>query len=426
MTDQTSRRRKWDQEDNSSEPVTKIAKTETSNEEPIDPMKAASLAAARLNALYAIKKTTGSPTADTKQTGTPPPPPPTTNKEEFSKKIEINDLKNRYMLTRGATQSEIAQETGAEITTRGKYYPDANLATEKEPPLYLYISASTQESLDQAVSKVNDLIENAKVPTPGQHGSFRRPPHEHNNNNNVDDDHQNNGYSQYTDKDNSRSPYERPQRKFYEENVLIGIPEGPHYNVRAKIVGPQGAYVKHISSVTGCRIQVRGKGSGFYEQDTGKESEEPLYMHISTPRQEMLPKAVQLAKDLIGTIKEEVEQRNQSGARGYNRGYHPNPHHSKGNYQQYQQNYDYQGYGVESQHAGTNNTTNDQAYSAHDYSQYDYYGQQQYDPAYYNQYYQYYQQQPTGSSNGEQSSTPTSTGGESSPSYNSVPPPSQY
>lgn len=35
------------------------------------------------------------------------------NEGEFVKDITINDLKNRYMLTRGATQTQIQQETGA-------------------------------------------------------------------------------------------------------------------------------------------------------------------------------------------------------------------------------------------------------------------------------------------------------------------------
>lgn len=35
------------------------------------------------------------------------------NESEFVKDIPINDLKNRYMLTRGATQAQIQQETGA-------------------------------------------------------------------------------------------------------------------------------------------------------------------------------------------------------------------------------------------------------------------------------------------------------------------------
>ncbi|CAO3589452.1 unnamed protein product [Absidia cylindrospora] len=338
------------------------------------------------------------------------------------------------MLTRGPTQVEITEETGAEITTRGKYYPDANLATEKEPPLYLFISAANQESLDQAVSKVNELIETATVPTPGPPASNHR--HDQNSNKTEGND------TQYGDRNNNnngsysnRPPYDRPPRKFHEEDVPVDIADGPHYNLRAKIVGPQGAYVKHISSVTGCRIQLRGKGSGFYEQETGMESEEPLHIHISTPRQEMLPKAVQLAKDLIGTIKEEVEKRNQHNS--YNRGYHQSP----GNYHYaQQQGYDYQGYGTEGQSATAVPTTASGDNYSYDYTQYDYYGQQQYDPSYYNQYNQYYQhQQPPlppqteapQQSAGPTDSTPSRHSASPSPnsppsSYNSVPPPSNY
>lgn len=35
-------------------------------------------------------------------------------KEEFSTTIEINDVKNRYFITKGTTQIKIRQETGAE------------------------------------------------------------------------------------------------------------------------------------------------------------------------------------------------------------------------------------------------------------------------------------------------------------------------
>jgi hypothetical protein len=37
---------------------------------------------------------------------------------EFTKNIPINDLKNRYTLTRGATQAQIHQETGAGKTKK--------------------------------------------------------------------------------------------------------------------------------------------------------------------------------------------------------------------------------------------------------------------------------------------------------------------
>ena len=45
------------------------------------------------------------------------------------------------------------------MTTRGKYYPDKSLATEKDPPLYLHITAASQESLDEAVKKIEEMME---------------------------------------------------------------------------------------------------------------------------------------------------------------------------------------------------------------------------------------------------------------------------
>ena len=38
------------------------------------------------------------------------------------------------------------------------WYPDRSKATEKDPPLYIHISAQTKEMLDSAVAKINELI----------------------------------------------------------------------------------------------------------------------------------------------------------------------------------------------------------------------------------------------------------------------------
>lgn len=73
-----------------------------------------------------------------------------------------------------------------------------------------------------------------------------------------------------------------------------------NFNVRAKVVGPsvrlipfyrrcvkltrvseQGSFVKYIQQETGTRVQIKGVGSGFIEQETGRESDEPLYIHIT-------------------------------------------------------------------------------------------------------------------------------------------------
>lgn len=38
------------------------------------------------------------------------------------------------------------------------WYPDRSKATEKDPPLYIHISANTKEILQAAIDKVNELI----------------------------------------------------------------------------------------------------------------------------------------------------------------------------------------------------------------------------------------------------------------------------
>ena len=49
-------------------------------------------------------------------------------------------------------------ETGASVSTKGTWYPDRSKATDKDPPLYLHITAATKEMMDKAVAKVSELI----------------------------------------------------------------------------------------------------------------------------------------------------------------------------------------------------------------------------------------------------------------------------
>jgi hypothetical protein len=97
---------------------------------------------------------------------------------DFIQDIDINDVRNRYMLTKGSTQQQVSylhlcnmflvsdlllsyqihEETGASVSTKGVWYPDRSKATEKDPPLYLHIAATTPEILQQAIDKVNELI----------------------------------------------------------------------------------------------------------------------------------------------------------------------------------------------------------------------------------------------------------------------------
>ncbi|KAF9425522.1 hypothetical protein BGZ94_007462, partial [Podila epigama] len=220
MADEPRRKRKWDNQ-GEDEAITKKASVETSDYSPTTTTSGseasgdasvtaaeavasaaatvAALAAAKLNAKLAaqgVLPTTGgsqepatTTTTTSASAGASAAPVVTTiegasgvtikeskERDEFVADIDINDIKHRYVLTKGSVQTQIQKDTGADVTTRGKYYADRSLATEKDPPLYLHISATSQEILDQAVAKVNELIEEAQNPAPLPQQPFRQHP----------------------------------------------------------------------------------------------------------------------------------------------------------------------------------------------------------------------------------------------------------
>ncbi|QRV82023.1 hypothetical protein RhiJN_10038 [Ceratobasidium sp. AG-Ba] len=196
----------------------------------------------------------------------------------FTHDIEINDLRNRYLLTKGSTQQQIHQETEASVTTKGVWYPDKSKATEKDPPLYLHISAATQEVLNKAIEKVNELI-NTEM------GSL------------LDD--------------RKKDDRGRERRKWPEEKIPVGLETLRNFNVRAKVVGPTGMFVKYIQQETGTRVQIKGQGSGYLDNETGRESEEPMHIHISGPDEGMLKRAKELTEDLLEVVRAEHEKARQ-------------------------------------------------------------------------------------------------------------------
>jgi hypothetical protein len=51
--------------------------------------------------------------------------------------------------------------------------------------------------------------------------------------------------------------------------------------VRVVELTQKGIFVKHIQAETGARVQIKGRGSGFMETDTGRESDEPMHINIA-------------------------------------------------------------------------------------------------------------------------------------------------
>jgi uncharacterized membrane protein YgcG len=113
-----------------------------------------------------------------------------------------------------------------------------------------------------------------------------------------------------------------PQRKWPDERISIPLEPIPGFNLRAQVVGHQGSYVKYIQAETSCRVQIKGRGSGFIESDTGVESDEQMYLHVSGRQKEMVDRAVVLAKELLNNVKTEYDNFKANGPRHRGNGGH--------------------------------------------------------------------------------------------------------
>ncbi|CAD6500350.1 BgTH12-07527 [Blumeria graminis f. sp. triticale] len=224
---------------------------------------------------------------------------------DYIRDIEVNDLRNRYTLTKGSTQKMIKEETGADVTTRGNYYPDKSMATAANPPLYLHVTSTSKQGLEQAVIKIEELMKQ-ELPNLVDERRFRRREPDQ-----VERD-------------------EFGRRKWPEEKILIDFEPIPGFNLRAQVVGHGGAYVKHIQQETRCRVQIKGRGSGFMEHGTGQESDEPMYLHVAGPDPAEVQRAKELCEDLLKNVRDQYEefknrpqQRPFGGTTGYGgeRGY---------------------------------------------------------------------------------------------------------
>ncbi|KAI0398895.1 hypothetical protein F4802DRAFT_611305 [Xylaria palmicola] len=199
---------------------------------------------------------------------------------DYIKDIEVNDLRNRYLLTKGSTQKMV--NNALDVTTRGEYYPDKSMATPTAPPLYLHVTSTSKAGLDAAIQKIEEMMKQ-ELPSLVDERRFRRRDQEQ-----VERD-------------------EFGRRKWPEAKIPISLEPVQGFNLRAQIVGHGGAYVKHIQQETGCRVQIKGRGSGYLEASTNRESDEDMYLHVAGPDPNMVDKAKELCEDLVGKVKEEYE-----------------------------------------------------------------------------------------------------------------------
>ncbi|KAL1007620.1 hypothetical protein UPYG_G00089160 [Umbra pygmaea] len=231
--------------------------------------------------------------------------------------VDINDvpINSRNLLTKGKTQEEIRQFSGAVVSTKGHYMSDADKSHGKgvERPLYLHVQGKSQEEVNKAVLRIKEIISEDVLRTAAALGSQLRPvmpplpiypqpprpiaatlPH----------------LPRMPSVNPAMTHGHRPtaphQGSFVHAKLFVGLDQAlPSFNVNEKVEGPGGTYLGHIQTETGARVFLRGKGSGYIEQASRRESFEPLYVYISHPNSAGLEAAKKLTESLLETVRAE-------------------------------------------------------------------------------------------------------------------------
>lgn len=90
------------------------------------------------------------------------------------------------------------------------------------------------------------------------------------------------------------------------EKIFISLNSPSAFQLRQKILGDNSSNLQYIVQETKANVSLRGRGSGFIEQN-GIESNEPLHMLIEHPALKNLIEAKNLAKNLIETIQQDLQ-----------------------------------------------------------------------------------------------------------------------
>ncbi|XP_019121086.2 KH homology domain-containing protein 4 [Larimichthys crocea] len=244
---------------------------------------------------------------------TPPSVPvPAATEDMVVTEVDINDvpLNCRDLLTKGKTQEEIRQFSGAVVSTKGHFMTEAEKGKAGQRPLYLHVQGKNQDQVNKAVLRIKEIISEdllrasaasgQQVPVMPPLTLYPQPPRPSitppvprmPNTNSVPGQ--------------GHRPAAPHSGSFVHTKIFVGLDQAlPSFNVNEKVEGPGGSYLSHIQTETGARVFLRGKSSGYIEQASKRESFEPLYVYISHPNAAGLEAAKRLTESLLETVRAE-------------------------------------------------------------------------------------------------------------------------
>ncbi|MCI4378879.1 hypothetical protein PGIGA_G00221510 [Pangasianodon gigas] len=269
--------------------------------------------AAKLNAMLMAKGKL-KPLQPLPSKAPPSAPVPVSSEEIVVTEVDINDVpvNCRNLLTKSKTQEEIRLYSGALVSTKGLYLSDAEKSsyTGGERPLYLHVQGRSQDEVNKAVMRIKEIISEdvmrasggqqpavmPPVPVYPQPPRPSVPPQPH--------------LPTPRPPNAPVTPAHRPPPphagSFVHTKLFVGLEQClPGFSVNEKVEGPSGSYLQHIQTETGARVFLRGKGSGYIEQASRRESFEPLYLYISHPNSSGLEAAKKLCESLLETVRAE-------------------------------------------------------------------------------------------------------------------------
>ena len=163
-------------------------------------------------------------------------------------------LTQRNILVRAQTMKDISLKTSTTLTQKGKYYNDEDLANRKEEdeiPLSIEVMGTDKEKIKEAEDAIKEIMNDTPLPDP-----------------------------------RALSKQLALGEGWTNKKVFVELEANPMpgFSVIGKLLGPRGSFLKHITSTTQARVELRGRGSqgtSYTRMHGEKDADLGLHLDIS-------------------------------------------------------------------------------------------------------------------------------------------------